>query len=65
MKAKGDCPGRVHSTSDVLGQPGREAGPCKQWPKALKTKLSSTGAIRLESLRSNGSRDGQAGGWTT
>jgi hypothetical protein len=48
----------------VLGTIRQEAGPCERQPKALKTKLSRAGPSGLSLLRSDGSRDGQAGGWT-
>ncbi len=45
----------------VLGTVKGKAGPCELWPEPLKTMLSSRGAIRLESIKSDGSRNGQAG----
>ncbi len=42
-----------------------EAGPCERLPKALKTNLGECQPSGSGSLRSDGSRDGQAGGMTT
>jgi hypothetical protein len=47
----------------VLEQSGGVAGPCKQWPKAPKTKLTSRGPSGSSSLRSDGSCDNQAERW--
>jgi hypothetical protein len=48
----------------VLGTVRREAGPQKRWSKALKSKLTQGGSLDSSPLRSNGSRDDQAEGWT-
>jgi hypothetical protein len=51
----------------VLGTVRPEAGPCERQPKVLKTKLFEQGPSDLSPLsplRSDGTRDGQAGGWT-
>ncbi len=49
----------------VLGTVRREAEPQERWPKALKTKLAQGGQSDLSPLRSDGSSNGQAGGWTS
>ncbi len=48
----------------VLGTVRREAGPHERQPKALRTKLAQGAPSGLSPLRSDGSCDGQAGGWT-
>jgi hypothetical protein len=42
----------------------QEAGLHERWPKALKTKLAQREPSGSSPLRSDGSRDGQAGGQT-
>ncbi len=64
LKAKEDCPHRDHSDQMVLGTVRWEAGPRERQPRALKTKLTQGEPLVLSTLRSNGSHDGQAGGWT-
>jgi hypothetical protein len=63
-KAKEDCLNRVHSDQMVLGTVRWEAGPRERQPRALKTKLIQGEPLVLSTLRSDGSHDGQAGGWT-
>ncbi len=63
-KAVGDCPNQIPSDQMVLGTVRLEAGPRERWPKALKTKLAQGGPSGSSPLRSDGSRDSQAGGWT-
>ncbi len=46
----------------VLGAVRQEAGPLKMQPKAFKAKLTQAGPSGLSPLRSDGSRNGQAGG---
>jgi hypothetical protein len=46
----------------VLGTVRREAEPHERWLKALKTELTQRGHQAL--VYSDGSRDGQARGWT-
>jgi hypothetical protein len=41
-----------------------ETGPLQRQPKALKTKPGHGEPSAFGPLRSDGSRDGQAGGWT-
>jgi hypothetical protein len=48
----------------VLGTVRREAGPCESRPKAFKTKLGQGGPSVSTPIRSDGSCDGQVGGWT-
>ncbi len=48
----------------VLGTVRWEAGPCEWQSKELKTKLAHEGPPGSCPLRSDGSLDGQAGGWT-
>jgi hypothetical protein len=62
-KAKGDCPNRVHSDKMVLGTVRQEAGHHERWPRTLKTKLAQEWLSGSSPLRSDGSRDGQTGGW--
>ncbi len=50
IKDKGDCLNRVHSDQMVLG--------------TLKTMLTQGVPTDASPLRSDGSRDGLAGGWT-
>jgi RNA 3'-terminal phosphate cyclase len=57
----GDCSDQVHSDQMVLRQ---EAGPRERQLKALKAKLIQGGPSGSSPLRSDGSRDGQAWGWT-
>jgi hypothetical protein len=64
-KAKGDSPNWVHTDQTVLGTVRWEAGPRERRPKALKTKLAQGGPSSLSLLRSDGSHDGQAGGWAS
>jgi hypothetical protein len=49
----------------ILGTAKREAGPYEKRPKALRTKLTQEELSGLSPLRSDGSCDGQAGGWTS
>jgi hypothetical protein len=58
------CLDRVHSDQMVLGAIRQEAGPQERRPKALNAKLAQVGPSDSSPLRSDGSRDGQAGGWT-
>ncbi len=58
-------PDQVHSDQMVLGTVRWEAVPCEKWPKALKIKVAQGGPSGSSPLRSDGSHDGQAGGWTT
>jgi hypothetical protein len=64
-KAKRDCWNGVRSDQLVLRTVRWEAGPRERLPKALKTKLGECQPSGSSSLRSDGSRDGQAGGMTT
>ncbi len=63
-KAEGDCPNQVHLDQMILGTVEQEAGPRERLPKALKAKLTLGGPSGSSPLRSDGSDDGQAGGWT-
>jgi hypothetical protein len=65
QQAKGDCPDRVHSDHMVLGTVRQEAEPCEREAKALKTKLAQGGPSSSSPLRSDGTHDSQAGGWTS
>jgi hypothetical protein len=65
QQAKGDCPECVHSDQMVLGTVRWETGSRESWPKALKTKLAQGGLSGSSPLRSDGSHDGQAGGWNS
>jgi hypothetical protein len=65
QQTKGDCLERVHSNQMVLGTVRCEAGPHDRQPKALKTKLAQGEPSGLSPLRSDDSRDGQAGGCTS
>ncbi len=56
---------RVHSNQTVLETVRREAGSRERLPKAPNYKLAQGGPSGLSPLRSDGSRDGQAGGWTS
>jgi hypothetical protein len=51
--------------SDGIETVRRDAGPHERRTRALRTKFAQGGAIRLKSTRSDDSRDGQAGGWTS
>ncbi len=42
-----------------------EAGPHERWPKALKIKLAQGEPSGWSPLRSHGSHDGHARGWTS
>jgi hypothetical protein len=55
---KGDCSDQVHSDQMVLRTVRQEA-------KALKAKQTQGGPSGLSTPRSDGSHDGQAGGWTS
>jgi hypothetical protein len=48
----------------VLGTVRQEFGPSKRRPKVLKTKLAQERPLGSSPLRSDGSRDGKAGGCT-
>jgi hypothetical protein len=48
----------------VLGTVRWEAGPHEGQSKAHKTKVAQGGPSGSSPLRSDGSGDGQAGGWT-
>jgi hypothetical protein len=63
-QAKGDSSDRVYSDQMVLGTVRRETGPQKSQTKALKSKLAQGGPSGSSPLRSDGSCDGQAEGWT-
>jgi hypothetical protein len=65
QQAKADCPDRVQSDQMGLGTVSREAGPHVRRPKALKTKLAQGWPEDSSSLRSNGSCDSRARGWTS
>jgi hypothetical protein len=66
QQAKGDISDRVHSDQMVLGIVRQEAGSQKRLLKALKTNLTHQGGPSGSSpLRSDGSRDGMTGGWTS
>jgi hypothetical protein len=57
---------RIDSTQNrwFSGLSGREAGPCEQWPKALKDQAKlKEGHSGLSPLRSDGPRDVQARSW--
>jgi hypothetical protein len=64
LKSKGDFLDRVFSDQTILRSVRREAGPRERFPKALKIKLSQGGPSGSSLLRSDGSCDGQASGWT-
>jgi hypothetical protein len=55
---------QVYSDQMVLGEVRQEAGPKERRPEELKTKLAQGGPSGTSPPRSNGSCDGQAGGWT-
>jgi hypothetical protein len=61
---KGDCSNQVHSDQKVSGTVRWEVGPCERHPKTLKTKVAQGWTSGSSLLRSDGSHDGQAGGWT-
>ncbi len=63
-KSKGDFLDRLFSDQLILRTVRREAGPRERFPKALKTKLSQRGPSGSSLLRSDGSCDSQASGWT-
>ncbi len=65
QQAKGVCSDRVNSDQIILRTKRREAGPGKRELKALKTKPTQEPLLSLSPLRSDGSRDGQAGAWTS
>ncbi len=48
----------------VIGTVRQEAGSRERRPKALKSKLAHGGPLVSSPLRSDGSSDGQARGWT-
>jgi hypothetical protein len=49
----------------VLGTVRQEAEPQKRRPKALKHRLTKGGPSDLSPLGSDGSSDGQMGGWAS
>ncbi len=49
----------------VLRTVRREVRPRQMWPKALEIKLAQRGPSGSILLRSDGSRDGQVGRWTS
>ncbi len=49
----------------VLGTVRQETGLHERWPKELITKLTKEGPSGLSPLRSDGSCNGQTGGWTS
>jgi hypothetical protein len=63
-KAKGDSPNPVHSYHMALRTVRQEARPRERQPKMLKTKLAKGEPSGSSPVRSDGSHDGQAGGWT-
>ncbi len=63
QKAKRDCPDHVHSDQMVLWTVRQESGPHERQSKALKT-LKGGRPKGSSPLRSDGSHDGQAKGWT-
>ncbi len=65
QQAKGDCPDQVHSDQIVPVTVRREAVSCERQPKALKPKLAQGGPSGSCPLRSDGSRNGQAGDWAS
>ncbi len=46
-QAKGECPNRVHLDQIVAGTVRQEEGSGKRQPKALETKLTQGGTIRM------------------
>ncbi len=65
-QAEGDCPDWVHSDQKmVLWTVRWEAGPHERQVQAPKTKLAQRGPSSSSPLRSDGTCDGQAGGWTS
>jgi hypothetical protein len=64
LQAKWGCSEQVHSDQMVLRTIIKETGPRERWAKALKTKLTQGVPSGSSLLRSDGSSDGQAGGWT-
>ncbi len=65
QQAREHCTNRVHSDQMVLWTVRWEDGHCERRPKALKTKLAQGEPSGSTPLRSDGSCDGQAGGWTS
>jgi hypothetical protein len=63
-KAEGSCQNQVHSDQIFLKTGRGDAGPGERHSKALKTKLTQGGGGPSGSS-SDGSCDGQVGGWTT
>jgi hypothetical protein len=49
----------------VLGTVRQEGGPQERQPKTFKTKVTQGGTSGLSLLGSDGSLDGQKGGWTS
>ncbi len=62
QQARGNYPDPVHSDQMFLGTVRWEAGSRERQPKTLKTKLAQGGPSGSSPLRSDGYRDGQAGG---
>ncbi len=60
-----DCSDRVHSDQIILWTVRWEAGPRERLPKVLKTKPTQGRPSGSSPLRSDGSHDGQARGWTS